>query len=150
MPATLRRKKGRSARCAQTTGMTRDETLRRQRVKVVRSPLLARRSGRPRRGRLSGHDRFEQVRRPRARPTPPRGLTLAEVARLLAVIPEIPTGLLDRVVTITALLTGLRRTELRDLRIVGLVPGQAARYEVSTKGSGLRAGDSRLPRSRPP
>ena len=78
------------------------------------------------------------VRRPRARPTPPRGLTLAEVARLLAVIPETPTGLLDRAITITALLTGLRRAELRDLRIFGPVPGQAARYEVPTKGGGLR------------
>ena len=78
------------------------------------------------------------VGRPQARPAPPRGLTLPEVTRLLAAIPNTPAGLFDRAIIVTALLTGLRRTELVGLRLVETAPGQAARYEVRTKGGGVR------------
>lgn len=77
-----------------------------------------------------------RVRRPRPRPAPPRGLILEEVERLLAVIPDTPTGLLDRAITVTALLTGLRRSELVSLRLAG--EGPPARYEVRAKGGGVR------------
>lgn len=78
------------------------------------------------------------VRRPSVGLGPPRGLSDDEVVRLLAVIPETPTGLLDRAITITALLTGLRRSELMDLRIADAVPGEPVRYEVRTKGGAMR------------
>ena len=78
------------------------------------------------------------VRRPQVRRTPPRGLSLAEMARLLAVIANTPAGLLDRAMTVTALLTGLRRSELAALHLSEMLTGPAACYEVRTKGGGVR------------
>jgi integrase len=79
-----------------------------------------------------------QVRRPQARRAPPRGLSLGEVARLLAVIPETPAGLLDRAIVVTALLTGLRRSELVALRLLDAAPDEPTRFEVRTKGGVVR------------
>ena len=78
------------------------------------------------------------VRRPAAPRPQPRGLTTDEVARLLAVIPDTPSGLLDRALIVTALLTGLRRSEVVGLRVLPSAGGGAARYEVRTKGGAVR------------
>lgn len=77
------------------------------------------------------------VRRPLARRPQPRGLALEEVTRLLSVIPETPPGLLDRALVITAILTGLRRSELVGLRVSVHGDGVAL-YEVRTKGGAVR------------
>ncbi len=52
------------------------------------------------------------VRRPVIGQRPARGLEVAEVIRLLAAIPDTVPGRVDRAITLTAVLTGLRRTEL--------------------------------------
>lgn len=78
------------------------------------------------------------VHRPTVRRPQPRGLTTEEVARLLAVIPDTPSGLLDRALIVTALLTGLRRSEVVGLRVLPSLGGGAARYEVRTKGGAVR------------
>jgi Site-specific recombinase XerD len=78
------------------------------------------------------------VRRPVGRRAQPRGLTTEEVARLLAVIPDTPSGLLDRAMIVTAVLTGLRRSEVVDLRVIAPTRGGTARYEVRTKGGAVR------------
>ena len=83
-------------------------------------------------------DPASAVRRPSVRTARPRGLTAAEIGRLLAVIPETPTGLLDRALIVTAILTGLRRSELVDLRLVGAPGGASVYYEVRTKGGVVR------------
>lgn len=67
-----------------------------------------------------------EVRRPVARRAQPRGLATEEVARLLAVIPDTPTGLLDRAMIVTAVLTGLRRSEVVGLRVITPRAGGAA------------------------
>ena len=85
-----------------------------------------------------GRNPGANVRRPQSRAAPPRGLTISEVTRLLAAIPDTPAGLFDRAIIVTGLLTGLRRSELVGLRLVETAPGQAARYEVRTKGGGVR------------
>jgi site-specific recombinase XerD len=78
------------------------------------------------------------LRRPVARPGQPRGLSTEEVARLLAVIPDTPSGLLDRAMIVTAVLTGLRRSEVAMLRVIAPTAGVAPRYEVRTKGGAVR------------
>lgn len=77
------------------------------------------------------------VRRPIARLGCPRGLSTAEVARLLSVIPDTPTGRTDRALVVTAILTGLRRSELVSLRLVRSRDGRRC-YQVRTKGGLMR------------
>jgi site-specific recombinase XerD len=78
------------------------------------------------------------VGRPLVRASRPRGLTGAEIGRLLSVIPETPVGLLDRALVITAVLTGLRRTELVSLRLAGTADRDRVFCEVRTKGGAVR------------
>jgi len=78
------------------------------------------------------------VGRPAVRLARPRGLTVDEVARLLAVIPATPAGLLDRALIVTALLTGLRRSELVGLRLTRPEEGDRVCYVVRTKGGAMR------------
>jgi integrase/recombinase XerD len=77
------------------------------------------------------------ARRPRARQAAPRWLSTEEVARLLSVIPDTRSGLLDRAMILTAVLTGLRRTELVELRVTA-PSDDVALYEVRTKGGVVR------------
>ena len=77
------------------------------------------------------------IRRPMARRPVPRGLSADEVRRLLAAIPDSRSGLLDRAMIVTAVLTGLRRTELVELRVYGPSDGVVL-YEVRTKGGQVR------------
>jgi integrase len=86
---------------------------------------------------LAAANPAENVRRPRARLPLPRGLSRPEVVRLLAAIPYTPSGLVDRAIVITAILTGLRRSELFAMRLVVADAGPV-RYEVRTKGGAVR------------
>ena len=78
------------------------------------------------------------VRRPTVRLAPPRGLTATDIQRLLAVIPDTPAGLLDRALIVTALLTGLRRSELVSLELSHPAESSMVFYEVRTKGGAIR------------
>ena len=51
----------------------------------------------------------EAIERPKTVPGQPRGLTADDIRKLLAVIPETPTGLRDRAIVLTLTFTGRRR-----------------------------------------
>ena len=89
--------------------------------------------------RLGAIDRnpASEVRRPRAKPSPPRSLNAEEVHRLLAAIPATHGGLRDRAIIILILLEGLRRSEVLSLR-VGDVNFETGDYLVRVKGGSLR------------
>jgi integrase/recombinase XerD len=75
-----------------------------------------------------------EVRRPRQRQPLPRGLGPGELRLLLAAIPETPTGLRDRAIVVTAVLTALRRSEIMGLRAGDLTRNGAVYYRVRAKG----------------
>jgi site-specific recombinase XerD len=77
------------------------------------------------------------IRRPMARRPAPRGLTANEVRRLLSVIPNTRSGLLDRAMILTGVMTGLRRAELVELRVTA-PSDDAVLYEVRAKGGRIR------------
>jgi integrase/recombinase XerD len=74
------------------------------------------------------------VKRPHNRDPRPRGLEADELRRLLAAVPESPSGLRDRAVIVTAVLTGLRRSEAMGLRAGDLTRNGTVYYSVRTKG----------------
>ena len=74
------------------------------------------------------------VERPRISPSPPRGLSAEEVRRLLAAIPETPSGLRDRAIVLTLVLTGRRRAEVLDLTVGDIEPGEPPLYRYRAKG----------------
>jgi site-specific recombinase XerD len=80
----------------------------------------------------------DEIERPRANPTPPRGLSTDEIRRLLAVIPETPEGLRDRAIVLTLVLTGRRRSEILNLKVGDLSMGGELFYTYRGKG-GKRA-----------
>ena len=84
-----------------------------------------------------GRNPAADIRRPIARRPLPRGLSADEVRRLLSVIPDTNSGLLDRAMILTGVMTGLRRTELVELRVYGPSDGVVL-YEVRTKGGRIR------------
>jgi site-specific recombinase XerD len=88
--------------------------------------------------RVAAQNPAAAVGRPAVRLAQPRGLTVAEIARLLAVIPDTPAGHLDRALIVTALLTGLRRSELVSLRLTMPDGRDRVCYEVRTKGGVMR------------
>jgi integrase/recombinase XerD len=86
-----------------------------------------------------------RVPRPRITPCQPRGLTAPEVQRLLAAIPSTAAGVWDRAIVVTAVLTGLRRTELFAMYLSEEGSKDAAVYRVRAKGGVIRRRE--LPRS---
>ncbi len=54
----------------------------------------------------------DQLERPKATPALPRGLTAADIKKLLGAIPDNPVGLRDRTIILTLTLTGRRRVEV--------------------------------------
>jgi site-specific recombinase XerD len=74
------------------------------------------------------------VRRPRSSQPTPRGLTAEEVCRLILATPVSPSGLRDRALIVTAVLTGLRRSELLGLRRGDLTVGDVVFYKARAKG----------------
>ena len=88
-----------------------------------------------RRAGLRPDNPVDDVRRPRANAPTPRGLTADELRRLLDVLPEGDRGRRDRAIIITAVLTGLRRTEVLSLTRGSLdLRGDVAYYTARTKG----------------
>ena len=86
----------------------------------------------------------DQLERPKATPAPPRGLTAADIRKLLEVIPDNPVGLRDRAIILTLTLTGRRRTEVLSLKAGDLGrDGDAVYY--SYRGKGGKQGKLELP-----
>ena len=87
----------------------------------------------------------DQLERPRATPVPPKGLTAADIKKLLEVIPDSSVGIRDRAVILTLTLTGRRRTEVLSLKAGDLTQeGDAVYY--SYRGKGGKHGKRELPR----
>ena len=101
------------------------------RLAAVRGFLgFARRMG------LLSRNPADDVKTPRPDEPTPRGLSSAELRRLLAAAPETPAGLRDRSIIVTAVLTGLRRAEVLALR-AGDLRGDGTgivTYRVRAKG----------------
>ncbi len=70
----------------------------------------------------------DQLERPRATPASPRGLTPSNIKKLLEVIPDTPSGLRDRAIILTLILTGRRRTEILNLKVGDLSQEGATTY----------------------
>ncbi len=87
----------------------------------------------------------DRLERPRMHPSPPRGLTAAQVRQLIAVIPDTPVGLRDRAIVLTLLLTGRRRAEVINLKVRDLVIGDDA-VLYTYRGKGGKRGRRELPR----
>ncbi len=86
----------------------------------------------------------DALERPRVSPSPPRGLTAAEVRRLLAVIPGTPVGLRDRAIILTLVLTGRQRAEVLTLTAGDIEVGDQPLYRY--RGKGGKRGRRELPR----
>ena len=87
----------------------------------------------------------DQLERPRATPALPRGLTAADIKKLLDFIPDNPVGLRDRAIILTLILTGRRRAEVLNLKVSDLIQdGEAVYY--SYRGKGGKHGKRELPR----
>jgi site-specific recombinase XerD len=86
----------------------------------------------------------DQLERPKTSPSPPRGLSADDIRRLLAAIPETPSGLRDRAIIITLALTGRRRTEVLNLKVRDIIQGDAVFYQY--RGKGGKQGKRELPR----
>ncbi len=86
----------------------------------------------------------DEIERPRASPSPPRGLSADEIRRLLAVIPETPEGLRDRAITLMLVLTGRRRSEILNLRAGDISTAGGLFYTY--RGKGGKKSKRELPR----
>ena len=86
----------------------------------------------------------DALERPKTPQSTPRGLSAEEVQRLLAIIPATPVGLRDRAIILTLLLTGRRRSEVLNLTVGEIEPGDPAFYTY--RGKGGTRGRRELPR----
>lgn len=86
----------------------------------------------------------DQLERPQVVAPIPRGLSSDEIKRLLAAIPETPTGLRDRAIIVTLILTGRRRSEVISLTAEDIV--QAGGLYYTYRGKGGKCGKRELPR----
>ena len=93
----------------------------------------------------------DQLERPRATPALPRGLTAADIKKLLDFIPDNPVGLRDRAIILTLILTGRRRAEVLNLKVSDLIQdGEAVYYSYRGKGGKHgKKGTATAPRSGP-
>jgi len=81
----------------------------------------------------------EAIERPRTVPSQPRGLTADDIKKLLAVIPDTPTGLRDRALILAFTFTGRRRAEVLSLKAGNIVrEGETVFYEYRGKGGKTR------------
>ncbi len=87
----------------------------------------------------------DQLERPRAKTSTPRGLTAYDVRRRVAVSPNTNAGLKDKVIVLTLVLTGRRRAE-----VLNMTAGDILREGSSTfycyRGKGGKTGRRELPR----
>src|SRR5713101_3779524 len=87
----------------------------------------------------------DQLERPKARASTPRGLTADDVRRLLAVIPNTNVGLRDKAIVLTLVLRGRRRAEVINMTAGNIsLEGSSAFY--SYRGKGGKTGRRELPR----
>jgi len=87
----------------------------------------------------------DALERPRTVPSPPRGLSAADVRRLLAVVPDTVRGRRDRAILLVFLRTGRRRAEVFGLRAGDItVEDGTAFYRY--RGKGGKTGRRELPR----
>lgn len=87
----------------------------------------------------------DALERPRPNPPAPRGLSAAEVGRLLTAIPETKGGLRDKAIVLTLVLTGRRRAEVLALKAGDLsAEGDCIFYHY--RGKGGKRGYRELPR----
>jgi site-specific recombinase XerD len=87
----------------------------------------------------------EALERPKAIPSPPRGLSAEQVRRLLAVVPDTVAGRRDRAIILTLVLTGRRRSEVLNLTAGDIgTEGERAFYQY--RGKGGKRGRRELPR----
>ena len=86
----------------------------------------------------------DQLERPKATPAPPKGLTAADIKKLLGVMPGTPAGLRDRAIILTLTLTGRRRAEVLNLKAGNLTQEEQAIY-YSYRGKGGKHGKRELP-----
>ena len=80
----------------------------------------------------------DKVQRPRAEPSPPRGLDKAEIRALLSAIPDTPVGQRDKAIVLTFLYTGRRRSEILSLRAGDLSRNAGVFYAYRSKGGKVR------------
>ena len=78
------------------------------------------------------------ITRPRPQESRPHGLTVDELKALLGVIPNTPGGLRDKAIILTAVYTGLRRSELLGIRAGDLSRNGCVFYTVKVKGGRVR------------
>jgi site-specific recombinase XerC len=87
----------------------------------------------------------EAIERPKTVPSQPRGMTAEDIRKLLAVIPDTPTGVRDRAIVLTLTFTGRRRAEVMSLTAGSIVrDGETVFYEY--RGKGGKTGKRELPR----
>ena len=86
----------------------------------------------------------DKLERPRATPTPPRGLAGEDIQKLLAVIPQTPVGLRDRAIILTLTLTGRRRSEVLGLK-AGNPHQEGSAVYYTYRGKGGKQGKRELP-----
>ena len=86
----------------------------------------------------------DQLERPKATPALPRGLTAADIRKLLEAIPSSPVGLRDRAIILTLTLTGRRRAEVLNLKAGDLIrDGETVLYTY--RGKGGKQGKREMP-----
>jgi site-specific recombinase XerD len=85
----------------------------------------------------------DQLERPKVSPSPPRGLSADDIRRLLAVVPDTPSGLRDRAIIITLALTGRRRSEVLNLKVRDITQNSGILYQY--RGKGGKQGKRELP-----
>lgn len=86
----------------------------------------------------------DQLERPRATPAAPGGLNPSDIKKLLEVIPDTPSGLRDRAIILTLILTGRRRTEVLNLKACDLTQDGTTTY-YRYRGKGGQQGKRELP-----
>jgi integrase/recombinase XerC len=86
----------------------------------------------------------EAIERPKTVASPPRGLSADDIKRLLAVIPDTPTGLRDRAIILTLTFTGRRRAEVMNLKAKDVVR-DGSQVFYTYRGKGGKTGKRELP-----
>jgi site-specific recombinase XerD len=86
----------------------------------------------------------DKLQRPQSSPSTPRGLSGDQVHQLISVVPDSPTGLRDRAIILTLVLTGRRRAEVIGMKAGNLIlDGDRAYYTY--RGKGGKQGHRELP-----
>src|SRR6266513_4855566 len=86
----------------------------------------------------------EAIERPKTVPGQPRGLSADDIRKLLAVIPETPTGLRDRAIVLTLTFTGRRRAEVMNLTEQNIIR-EGSQVFYTYRGKGGKTGKRELP-----